>query len=516
MQSTGIGFTEQFCIEVSPVPSVMVIFGASGDLAQRKLFPALCRLFQRGLFHPKSRIVGFARTASDTAQFQTKVTESLTKFCPDSCTACKEKGTFVERVSYLCGDYGDPAAYTALLQHVTALENKFHIGGNRLLYLSVPSELYGTVTNLAGATGLTAEAEGSAVWRNVIIEKPFGHDATSAARLEHELSQTLQEKQIYRIDHYIGKETVQNIMMLRFANTMFEPLWNRDYIDHVQITAAETLGVGRRAGYYETSGAVRDMFQNHLFQMMATVAMASPVRFDAESLQAERNKLLQSVRPWNNTDLRTHWVRGQYTAGIQDGVLSPGYREENGVAPNSMTETFAAAKVMIDNQRWAGVPFYLRSGKRLAKRTTTISIVFKQIPHSIFFPIRPTDLPGNVLQISVQPEEGISLSFQAKQPGPKMCMGTLSMAYRYGDIFEGPPPEAYERLILDAMLGDQTLFIQSDSIMRSWTLLDPVLKTWENPEHEAMSPLEFYETGTFGPAAADALIRRDHRQWLTP
>lgn len=512
--SNGVGFTEQFCIEVTPIPSVMVIFGASGDLAERKLFPALCRLFQRGLFHPKSRIVGFARSVMDSEGFRENLSKALCLHCSESCEKCPDKGAFLSRISYLNGQYDDPKSYRLLGEKISGLEKEFQTGGNRLFYLSVPSELYGGIISLAGEAGLTTEDREGGIWRNVIIEKPFGHDYASAQALETTLTRTLKEEQIYRIDHYVGKETVQNIMMLRFANALFEPVWNREHIDHVQITAAETLGIGSRAGYYDTSGAVRDMFQNHLLQLMATVAMESPVRFDSASLQAERYKLLRSVRPWNPDKLSEHWVRGQYAAGMEEGVLVPAYREEKGVTSGSVTETFAAAKVLIDNRRWQGVPFYLRSGKRLAKRTAKISIVFKQVPHSIFDPIRAEDLAPNVLEIAVQPEEGISLSIQAKQPGPKMCMGTLKMSYRYSDVFSGPPPEAYERLILDAMLGDQTLFIHSDSILQSWKLLDPVLKIWADPKREMECPLYSYAPGTFGPEASDTLLRRDGREWL--
>lgn len=508
MNANGIGFTEQFCIEVSPVPSVLVIFGASGDLAKRKLIPALYRLFERELLHPKSRIVGFARTEMDTQAFRALMTDALKEFVPEAA----DLSAFMERLTYCQGKYDELSAYNDLRTHIETLENETQTIGNRLLYLSVPATLYETIAIHAAESGITRE-QGKA-WRNVLIEKPFGHDAESAKKLEDALSLSLREKQIYRIDHYIGKETVQNLMMLRFANQMFEPLWNAQHIDHVQITVSETLGVGSRAGYYETAGLVRDMFQNHLFQMMATVAMEPPGRFEAKSIREERAKLLRCIRPWKPDEIADCWVRGQYDAGVIDGKDVPAYRNEKGIAPDSQIDTFAACKVMIDNFRWAGVPFYLRSGKRLNKKLAKITIVFKHIPHSIFQPLAPKDLAPNILEINVQPEEGITLTLQTKQPGPKMCMGTLKMSYRYSDVYDAPAPEAYERLLLDAMLGDQTLFISRDCIMDSWKILDPILEYWNTPEGAAAVPLQSYASGSKGPEAAYELLRKDGREWL--
>jgi glucose-6-phosphate 1-dehydrogenase len=359
-----------------------------------------------------------------------------------------------------------------------------------------------------GLTGLTGQEAGR--WARVVVEKPFGHDLASSRKLDSALHQWLTEEQIYRIDHYLGKETVQNIFILRFANAIFEPIWNRRYIDHVQITVAETLGVENRAGYYEQSGALRDMFQNHMLEMLSLVAMEPPAAFEADRHRDEKVKLLRSIRPFPRTGLSDWLVRGQYAASASDGGLLP-YRQEKSVRPDSQTETYVAMKVMVDNWRWQGVPFYLRSGKRLAKQVSEIAITFKPVPHSMFGAIASELLQPNVLTLKIQPEEGIALSIEAKRPGPRMCMSNLTMNFAYKDVFGERSGNAYERLLLDCMAGDQTLFVRHDGAELAWTVLEPILETWQNPAAEL--PLEFYASGSHGPQAADRLLGRDGRRW---
>ena len=478
-----------FCVEVNPAPGTLVIFGASGDLAKRKLFPALCHLYRRGLLHEESRIVGCARTDYSDATFRDHLRGELN----GNCSECER---FLDRVHYQRLDYGVPADYTALSRRLDELESSGELPANRTIYLAMPAALYPAIIGELSRAGLLTEP-GDGRWRHVVLEKPFGRDSASAEELDRFLHSHLHEDQIYRIDHYLGKETVQNIMMLRFANLIFEPVWNAHYIDHVQLTVAETLGVEHRAGYYDHVGLLRDMFQNHMLEMLAMAAMEMPGSFSPDAVRDEKVKLIESIRPFRRETLAEDIVRGQYQ----------GYRQEPGVAPDSRTETFVAAKIMIDNWRWKGVPFYLRSGKKLAARRSEIAIVFKNIPHSIFAPIRAEEMQPDTLVLRVQPDEGMELTIQAKQPGPKLCMGGLTLNFRYSDLPGGEQFEAYERLLLDAMLGDQTLFIRSDVIAASWRLFTPVLEHWD------ALPLAEYSPGTQGPDEAMRLFAGTQREW---
>lgn len=493
----------RWCIEVASTPGVLILFGASGDLARRKLFPSLYLLHRRGLLHEETRIIGCARSASTGAEFRAQIGESLPGDDPAAETA------FLARVSYIAGDYLQSGFYAELAKELKALDtNELPVPFNHLFYLATPAAVYETITAHLGDAGLLNEPEDGAVaWRHVMLEKPFGYDSESAEKLDHHLHRHLKESQIYRIDHYLGKETVQNIAMLRFSNLIFEPVWNAHYIDHVQITVAEKLGVEHRAGYYERAGLLRDMFQNHMLEMLALAAMEMPAVFDADAIRDEKLKLIKSIRPFNPEHPAETFVRGQYAAG---GGMA-GYRAEPGVAAASQVETYVAARIFIDNWRWAGVPFYLRSGKRLAARKSEIAIVFKNVPHSIFPSIRAEQMSPATLVLKVQPEEGMALTIQAKQPGPKLCMGEMTMNFNYGELPGKDHLDAYARLLIDALLGDQTLFIRSDVTAASWELFSPVLAAWES--RPAQCPLHSYAAGSEGPEAAARLLRADHRAW---
>ncbi len=497
----------RFCIEVSPIPNILVIFGASGDLANRKLIPALFSLFTKNLLHEKSQIIGYARSQMSDDEFKEKVKKSLSAAFADIDKEIINK--FIDKLHFVSGQYDKPEAYNNLLLKVEEIENRIDSETGRIFYLSTPPTIYFTIVEQLGKSGLTDENADGVPWRNVVLEKPFGRDLKSAKELDAQLRSVLNERQIYRIDHYLGKETVQNILMLRFANIMFEPIWNNKYIDNVQIMVGESVGVGDRAGYYDSYGHLRDMFQNHILQMLALVAMEPPTSFESNHIRNEKVKVLEAIKPFPIDELDKYIVRGQYEKGEIDNEEVKGYLEENNIPADSATETFVAGKFLIDNWRWKGVPFYMRSGKRMNKRLTEIKITFKNVPHSIFNPIQAEDLSPNVLTLNVQPEEGLALSIQAKQPGPKLCMGDLTMDFKYNEIFEGHKPEAYERLLLDTMLADQTLFIRSDFIDLSWGLFTPVLEAWENSEH----PMYKYKAGSWGPKEACGLLKQDGFCW---
>jgi len=495
-----------FCIEVSPIPNTVVIFGASGDLAHRKLLPALFHLYCKQLFHERSLIVGCSRTAMTDEEFRNKVREQL---AGEDDAKLDE---FLQKVHYHHGDYADAGTYLVLQQKLCRLEQERCPESCRIYYLSTPSTLYDTIIDRLASAGLTDEPRERYPWRHVVIEKPFGRDLKSAEEIDLNIHRRLHESQIYRIDHYLGKETVQNILMMRFANLIFEPIWNNHYISSVQITAAEAIGVEHRAGYYEQSGLLRDMFQNHMLEMLSLVAMEPPSSFEANAVRNEKLKLIQSIRPFSPARIATDFIRGQYGPGMVNGKNVCGYREEPGVAPDSQIETYACGRFFIDNWRWRGVPFFLRSGKRLKRRVSEIAITFKPVPHSIFAPIRAEDLKPNELVLNVQPEEGMALAIQAKQPGPKLCMGTLHMDFKYAEVFGGSPPDAYERLLLDCMLGDQTLFIRNDIIRASWSLFDPIQEAWADPARQI--PLHGYTSGSQGPEAAAGAFYRQHPDFL--
>jgi glucose-6-phosphate 1-dehydrogenase len=492
---------ERFCIETRPDPCGVILFGASGDLAERKLYPSLFHLKLLKQLPDRFYVVGVGRTALSDDAFREKVRGSL-----KGGTAA-DRSEFLERFYYHPLRYDQPADYTALCARLDQWDARWNTRGNRLMYLALPPTLYEKVVEQLGKAEFDKEREGGRGWSRLVIEKPFGRDRASAQALARKLRHVFDETQTYRIDHYLGKETVQNILVLRFANILFEPVWNRSFVDHVQITVAESLGVGHRAGYYEEAGCLRDMFQNHLLQLLCVTAMETPAGFQADRVRDESVKALRAVRPWTTATVDKTIVRGQYTAGAVDGHPVPGYRQEPDVPAESRTETFVAMKLRVDNWRWQGVPFYLRSGKRLAERRSEIVVQFKHVPHSLFQPLQPTDLGANRLILRIQPREGISLTFDTKHPGPKLCMSTVEMDFDYEESF-GEPPEAYERLFLDAMAGDQTLFTRSDWIDLSWALLDPVHARWADTGGPAP-----YAAGGWGPEAADRLLAADERAW---
>ncbi len=500
-----------FCLEVNPVPNTIVIFGASGDLAGRKLLPALYHLDRRGLLHEKSRIVGCARTPMSDESFRNMLKEKW------FAGAGPDLDRFLSKVCYRSGDYGDPGFYSHLSKALDSIESEAGADRSitgRIFYLSTPSVLYSEIAGKLAEAGLVNENPNGIPWRHVVLEKPFGTSLETARELDSELHRHLRERQIYRIDHYLGKETVQNILIFRFANMIFEPVWNANCIDSVQITAAETVGVEHRAGYFDRTGLLRDMFQNHLLEMLSLVAMEMPQSSDADRIRDEKLKLLRSIRPFDCHAIGEQVVRAQYTAGEIGGNPVPGYREEPGISPESNTETFAAMQLFIDNWRWRGVPFFLRSGKRMERKQSEIVITFKHVPHSIFSPVRAEELQPNRLILNVQPQEGLSLSIQAKHPGPKLCMGSLTMDFKYASILESGEtmPDAYERLLLDCMLDDQTLFIRNDTIDCAWSLLTPVLNAWESGAPCA-GPLRFYRAGSWGPKEAEKLTDKYSLLW---
>jgi glucose-6-phosphate 1-dehydrogenase len=497
-----------FCAETAAGPSAFVVFGASGDLTHRKLLVSMFKLFTENLLSGRFYLLGCGRKKFSDEDFRIKTEKSIRS--SSDFLSSKQLDDFAGRIYYIDGDYDDAGLYERITSRIAELNQKHNVEGNLIFYLSVPPFLYTTIVEHLGSAGLACITGPSKEQQvKLVIEKPFGRDLPSAVDLNNSISRCFNESQIYRIDHYLGKETVQNILMLRFANAIFEPVWNRNYIDNVQITIAETVGVQHRAGYYDTSGALRDMFQNHMLQMVTLVAMEPPISFEADRIRDEKVRLLRSIRPFDINKPDEFWVRGQYGASSIDGKEVKGYLEEEGVSPDSKTETFVAAKLFIDNWRWQGVPFYLRTGKRLAAKDTEIAITFKKLPYSMFSSIGLSELPSNVLVLKIQPEEGISLSFQAKKPGSKICMSTLNMNFSYKSVFLVDLPEAYQRLLLDCMVGDQTLFTRQDDVEISWQLLTPLLHAWQQNE----SVPYIYPAGSESFPEADALIEKDGRQW---
>lgn len=485
----------------------VVIFGAAGDLTKRKLIPALYNLARSNLLPKEFAVVGVARTQMTVDDFRSKMGRDILEFATHEVD--QQLWDWMEQqLYYLAGDFQDPITYSNLQELLAQVDTECGTQGNYLYYLATAPDYFCDIISQLGVIGLTHEENGH--WRRVIIEKPFGHDLESARTLNKNISTVLTESQIYRIDHYLGKETVQNILVFRFGNGLFEPIWNHRYIDHVQITVAETVGVEGRGGYYEGSGALRDMVQNHLFQLMAMVAMEPPVSFEADAVRDEKSKLLRAIQPLTPENVLNYTIRGQYGESIVNDERVTAYRLEHRVAADSHTETFAALKLTIDNWRWADVPFYLRTGKRMAKRVSEIAIQFKRVPSLLFRQTSIEHLTPNFLVIRIQPDEGISLQFGAKVPGAIMRMGSVGMDFCYADYFGTAPSTGYETLLYDCMIGDATLFQRSDNVELGWSVVMPILDVWK-----ALPPRDFpnYASGTWGPKEADQLLERDGRQW---
>jgi len=487
-------------------PCGLVIFGVTGDLARKKLMPAVYDLTNRGLLPPGFALTGFARRDWETQDFAQIVHDSVKEHARTPFREATWR-QLSEGIRFVQGTFDDDTSFDRLRETVEELDVSRGTGGNHAFYLSVPPSSFPVVCEQLSRSGLSRPAEGR--WRRVVIEKPFGHDLASAQELQEIVSSVFRPDDIFRIDHYLGKETVQNLLALRFANQLFEPIWNANYVDHVQITMAEDIGIGGRAGYYDGIGAARDVIQNHLLQLLALTAMEEPVSFDAAALRAEKEKVLSAVRV--PRDIGRHTARGQYTSGWQGGEEVVGFLEEEGFNPHSTTETFAAIRVDIDTRRWAGVPFYLRTGKRLGKRVTEIAVVFKKAPHLPFESTATEELGKNALVIRVQPDEGVTLRFGAKVPGTQMEVRDVTMDFGYGHAFTEASPEAYERLILDVLLGDPPLFPQNTEVELSWKILDPIISYWARHG----KPDE-YRAGTWGPASADEMMARDGRAWRLP
>ncbi|WP_406471666.1 glucose-6-phosphate dehydrogenase [Streptomyces sp. NBC_01615] len=487
-------------------PSGLVIFGVTGDLSRKKLMPAVYDLANRGLLPPGFSLLGFARREWADQDFAQVVHDSVREH---SRTEFREEvwQQLAEGMRFIPGDFDDDTAFKQLRSAVDELDSSRGTSGNYAFYLSVPPKFFPKVVQQLKKHGLADAPEGS--WRRAVIEKPFGHDLVSARELNAIVHEVFDPDQVFRIDHYLGKETVQNILALRFANQMYEPIWNRSYVDHVQITMAEDIGIGGRAGYYDGIGSARDVIQNHLLQLMALTAMEEPAAFDAESLLTEKLKVLRAVKVPEK--LGEHTVRGQYAASWQGGEKVRGYLQEDGIDRASTTDTYAAVKLEVDNRRWAGVPFYLRTGKRLGRRVTEIAVVFQRAPHSPFDSTATEELGANAIVIRVQPDEGMTVRFGSKVPGTSMEIRDVTMDFAYGESFTESSPEAYERLILDVLLGDANLFPRHQEVEESWKILDPIEGYWENHGKPAQ-----YPSGSWGPKEADEMLARDGRSWRRP
>jgi len=493
-----------------PDPCMMVIFGASGDLTKRKLVPAIFDLARQGLLPRNFTIVGVARTPMDTDAFRTYLASAMKEFdqLRESDSVLWEG--FARGLFYVTMDPSVQEGYDKLKTELLKIDASRGSTGNFIFYLSTPPVLYEPVVEHLGAVKLNVPRS-SENWIRIIIEKPFGIDLASAKKLNVDVLKVFSEDQVYRIDHYLGKETVQNLLVFRFANCIFEPVWNRNYVDHVQITAAETVGVENRGGYYESAGALRDMVQNHMLQLLTLTAMEPPVLFDAQQVRDEKQKVLQAIRHIAPEEVHKYTVRGQYTAGIVGGKSVPGYKSEKSVSPTSVTETYVALKFNVENWRWAGVPFYIRSGKRLPKRVTEIAVQFKKTPHHLF--TASDHLDQNNIVIRVQPDEGISLKFSSKIPGSAMRMRPVTMDFRYGSSFGGHLADAYTRLILDCMLGDATLYARGDSVEVAWSLITPIHEGWASNKQSAVYD---YPAGTWGPKEADEMLHIEGHRWRLP
>jgi glucose-6-phosphate 1-dehydrogenase len=485
-------------------PATLVIFGASGDLTRRLLAPAIAHLNRDGAISPEFAIIGIGRSAYTDDAFREHLEGGAREFTPPTQG---RPGDLPARVQYVSGDFGDRDLYRRLKEALERIENERGGPRNRIFYFATPPDADEDIVRQVGEEGLQKVENG---WVRAVVEKPFGHDLDSGRHLNRVLLAVFPEKQIYRIDHYLGKETVQNIFVLRFANGIFEPLWNHRYVDHVQISVAESVGVGHRAAFYESAGILRDMFQNHLMQLLTLTAMEPPAAFEADAIRAEKVKVLESIRPFPEDAIDDWAVRGQYGAGVVNGKRVPGYREEPKVDSASTTPTYAALRIAIDNWRWGGVPFYLRSGKRLGKRVTEIAIEFKGVPHR-FFSKASGELAPNVLRLHIQPDEGVSLKFGVKIPGSVLQIQSVYMDFPYSKL-GAPIAGGYERLLLDVTHGDQTLFIRGDEAEHAWEVLTPILNAWARPPAPEFPN---YAAGTFGPEAADRFLEKDGRRWRT-
>lgn len=499
-------------------PFAMVVLGAHGDLTKRKLIPAIYALFCDGLLPQDFCIVGMSRTQISDEEFRNSMKDSLIKFAPELTFTDANWDRFASKIYYLPGNFQQENGFANLAKTLDDLAQKHGTEGRNIFYMSTPPSLYQDIILRISEVGLNKSKKWrKSYWPRVVVEKPFGSDLKSATALDSQLHKFFDEKQVYRIDHYLGKETVQNIMVLRFANAIFEPIWNRDNIEQIQITNAETLGVEGRGGYYEEAGALRDMVQNHMLALLSLVAMEPPISLDADEVRTEKSKVLKCLRPIDIAHLSDYVVRGQYGPGYVMGEKVVGYRQEPSVSPESNTETFVALKLFVDNWRWAGVPFYIRSGKRLMKSATEIAIHFKQVPHRLFTMMAGdvsrgimNQIGANVLVLRIQPDEGISLKFATKQPGATTQLRFLSMDFSYGTSFGVRSPSAYERLILDCVAGDGSLFARTDAVEASWELLTPVLEAWKGPN---APPCFTYPAGSWGPEESDELLSSDHRTW---
>jgi glucose-6-phosphate 1-dehydrogenase len=510
MDKAGTGNVSEEAVARPAPPCAMVIFGAGGDLTKRKLFPALYNLAKRKSLPEDFAVIGVSREQFSTDDFRQRTTQEMGMYATGEVEQAS-LNDFAKRLYYTPGDFKDPELYKKLGELLGQAEREQKSQGNCIFYLATSPAFFPIVVQQLGAAGLTQEQNGK--WKRVVIEKPFGHDLDSAVSLNREIGKVLREDQVYRIDHYLGKETVQNILAFRFANGIFEPIWNRRYVDHVQVTVAEELGVELRGDYYDRAGAMRDMVPNHIFQLITLTAMEPPISFDAQAVHDEQTKVLRAIQPLNPERVLDHAVRGQYGEGMMEGKRVAGYRTEPNVDPASTTETFVALALNIDNWRWAGVPFYLRTGKRLPVRSTEIVIRFRRPPFVLFRKTEVEKIPPNELVIGIQPNEGISLRFEAKVPGPVVRLGAVNMDFEYSDYFGTTPSTGYETLLYDCMMGDPTLFQRADMVEAAWTVVQPILDLWK-----ALPPRDFpnYAAGTWGPEQATELLRREGREWHDP
>lgn len=487
-------------------PCVLVIFGASGDLTRRKLIPALYDLACVGCMRNRFDIIGVGRTPMTSEEFRTRMHDSASKSRDARGFTKSCWSDFEKHMEYFVGDVNDPGFYPKLRKKLESM-HEAGASGNYLFYVSTPASVAAPIISGLGSAGLNENQNG---WSRIVLEKPFGHDLESARQLNQEVLSVFPEESIYRIDHYLGKETVQNVLVFRFGNSMFEPIWNRNYIDYVEITAAETVGVENRASFYEETGALRDMVANHLLQLVALTAMEPPISFEADAVREQKVQLLRSIHPMTLEEIATRTVRGQYGPGVVDGKAVPGYRQEKNVKPNSNTETFAAIQFFIDNWRWAGVPFFVRTGKRLSHQSTYIRVHFRRTPQALFAHTPAQDIGPNMVTLRIQPDEGIAIAFGAKKPGGQMKTARVEAMFSYESAFGTAIPVAYETLLLDAMRGDATLFTRGDEVEAQWRVITPIEEAWAK-----LPPPRFpnYASGSDGPAEADALIRGDHRYW---